>query len=58
LEELDEMDWPRYLRAMEARNIQRVEKLRTELIGGHVQNMGADDADQIAEHDELMRRYG
>jgi hypothetical protein len=52
------MDWPRYLRAMEARNIQRVERLRTELIGGHVQNMAADDANQIAEHDELIRRYG
>lgn len=58
LDELDAMDWPRYLRALAARRVFRVEEQRTELIAGRIQTLSEEDLNQIVEHDELMARYG
>jgi hypothetical protein len=57
LEELDAMNWPRYMRAMEAERIMQVEEKRLALLGGHIKSMSADEWELIAENEELLRRH-
>ena len=60
LEEIDAMNWPRYLRAMEARNMAGVEDARKAQINGDIK---ASDMDQliwqaIKEHDRIYAQLG
>lgn len=57
LEELDLMNWPRYMRAMEAERIMQVEEKRLALLGGHIKTMTPDEWELIAENEELLRRH-
>ena len=56
LDELDRMDWPRYLRALEAAGIERVEDKRQQHIAGELgeEKLSAEIWEQIREHDELI----
>ena len=56
LDELDGMDWPRYLRARQAQNMESVEKTRSMQIAGKLK---ADDIqpstwEAIKRHDQLL----
>ena len=53
LDELDSMDWGRYLRAMEAGNVEDIEDKRLSHINGKVKKLDADDWDAIREHDRM-----
>lgn len=57
LDELDQMDWPRFLRAMEAEAIIRVEEKRSAFFRGDVKTMSEDEWTMIVEHDELVKRW-
>jgi hypothetical protein len=50
------MDWGRFLRAIEAQAIERVEEKRVRGIE-KPDSLDADDWAAIAEHDELIARY-
>jgi hypothetical protein len=54
LDELDQMDLYRYLRARAAANIERVETLRQRQIDGKDVELDEDDWRMILEHDALM----
>lgn len=54
LDELDGMDWYRYLRARAAANIERVETLRARHLAGDAASLDADDWRMIVEHDALL----
>lgn len=54
LDELDGMDWGRYTRALEAREIQRVEAKRTRYLSKEVKELEADEWMAIQEHDRLV----
>lgn len=56
LEELDQMDWPRYLRAMEVNRVAAIEDRRRQFLAGDLDptSLTADDWAAIAEHDRLM----
>ena len=56
LEELDQINWPRYMRAMEAERVMQVEERRLALLGGHIKNMSADDWELISENEEILKR--
>ena len=47
------MDWGRYLRAMEAGNVEDIEDKRLSHINGKVKKLDADDWDAIREHDRM-----
>lgn len=57
LEEIDQMDWARYLRAMQARHIMQVEKRRLALLRGDIKTMSPDEWAMIAEHEELLKQW-
>jgi len=56
LEEIDGMNWPRYLRAMEARNMAGIEDARKAQINGDIKTADMDTSiwEAIKEHDALM----
>ncbi|MFZ1755038.1 MAG: hypothetical protein WBO46_14945 [Caldilineaceae bacterium] len=56
LEELDAMDWPRYLRALDAASVERVEERRQRQIAGELgeDKLSASEWETIRAHDELM----
>jgi hypothetical protein len=56
LEELDGMNYVRYLRAMEVRHIEQVEQMRTSYLKGEVPNdkQDSDVWSAIREHDDLL----
>ncbi len=56
LEELDAMDWPRYLRALDAASIERVEERRRRHIAGEMgeEKLTDQDWEAIREHDRLI----
>jgi hypothetical protein len=56
LEELDEMDYARLQRAMEARNIERVEELRG-LTLAKKRKATPDEYRQFVAHDTLFRKF-
>ena len=58
LEELDGMDWFRFLRAVEAEQIEAVEVQRQAALRNDATKLTEDEAIAIAEHDELMTEYG
>lgn len=58
LEELDTMNWPRYMRAMAAERILLAEERRAAWLGGAIKSMSEDEWKIIAENDELVRHYG
>lgn len=51
------MDWPRFLRAMEAEGILRVEEKRSAFFRGDLKTMSEDEWTMIAEHDDLVKRW-
>ena len=53
MDELDSMDWGRYLRAMEAGRIAEIEAKRDAQIAGHAKPT-PDEWEQIREHDALL----
>jgi hypothetical protein len=57
LEELDQVDWPRLMRALEVRQIETVEMLRQLHFEGKAPPMDAAQWRQIAAHDRLMERF-
>jgi len=56
LEELDMMDWPRYLKAMQAGNIEDIETKNMLQLTGKLksEDITADEWKQIREHDEMV----
>jgi len=56
LDELDRMDWPRYLRAIDAENIEAVEERRRLMLAGKIgkDGMTPDDWAAIRQHDEWV----
>lgn len=54
LEELDRMDWGRFLRAIEAQEIERVEFRRKAYIGGKVEKLDKAEWAAIKAHDDLL----
>lgn len=59
LEELDRMDWPRYLRAVEVMQIQDVEAQRTASINhGGIDKLPPAVFKVILQHDRLLREFG
>jgi len=58
LDELDRMDWGRYMRAIEAAQIELIEKRRAALLSGKATELTPDEGEAILEHDRLMREYG
>lgn len=56
LDELDRMDWPRYLRALEADRIEQVEDRRALYLAQKLkaEDLTADDWERIQMHDEWM----
>ena len=59
LDELDMMDWPRYIRAKEVERVTAIEARRTQFLAGNLaaNAIAADEWDAITEHDELMKTY-
>lgn len=55
LEELDGMNWGRYLRAIEAEAIGAVEERRALQITGTIKTLTADEWERVKEHDRLLR---
>ena len=57
LEELDQMDWARYMRAMEAERVMVAEEQRSAFLGGTIKTMSEDMWKVVAENEELIRKY-
>lgn len=57
LEELDQMDWARYMRAMEAEKVMVAEEQRSAFLGGSIKTMSEDTWKTIAENEEILRKY-
>ena len=59
LEELDHMDWPRYLRAIEVNRVTAIEDRRRQFLAGDLDptSLTAEDWAAIAEHDALMKQH-
>lgn len=59
LDELDQMDWARYLRAIEIDRIVAIEARRQQFLDGHIapDAMTPDDWLVIQEHDQLMQQH-
>lgn len=57
LDELDDMDWPRYLRAVQAGNVQKVEQRRTDYLAKRItgKELGSDDMAAIERHNQLVK---
>ena len=56
LDELDKMDWPRYLRAREAQSIEQVEKVRQMQMDGKLkaEDIQPETWESIKRHDQLL----
>lgn len=57
LEELDAMDWARYMRAMEAEKVMIAEEQRSAFLGGTIKTMSEDMWNVVAENEEILRKY-
>lgn len=59
LDELDGMDWPRYVRAKEVERVTAIEDRRRQFLAGDLaaNSITDDEWDAITEHDELMQQY-
>lgn len=57
LEELDTMDWARYMRAMEAEKVMVAEEKRSAFLGGTIKTMSATDWEIVAENESILRKY-
>jgi len=59
LEELDQMDWGRYLQAVSAGNTEALERRRQRFKAGEIKATSIDSADwdAIKEHDALFAEY-
>ena len=57
LEELDQMDWARYMRAMEAEKVMVAEEQRSAFLGGHIKTMSEEMWNVVAENEEILRKY-
>jgi hypothetical protein len=59
LDELDQMDWARYLRAIETDRIVAIEQRRQQFLSGSIapDAMTAEDWDVIQEHDRIMKQH-
>jgi len=57
LEELDAMDWARYMRAMEAEKVMIAEEQRSAFLGGAIKTMSEDMWNVVAENEEILRKY-
>ena len=53
LDELDRMDWGRYLRAMEAGSISDLEARRDAQVAGHA-SLTDDEWERVREHDAML----
>lgn len=51
LDELDQMDWLRFWRAIEAERIEQLEDRRSAFLAGKLKDLPAEDWEQIAEHE-------
>lgn len=54
LDELDLMNWPRYLRAIEAQGIEAVEKQRIAQANGDIEKLDPETWEAILYHDSLL----
>jgi hypothetical protein len=54
LEELDGMDWGRYNRALEARELLRVERKRARYLAQEIKELEPDEWAVVQEHDRLL----
>lgn len=57
LEELDQMDWARYMRAMEAEKVMIAEEQRAAFLSGTIKTMSEDMWKVVAENEEILRKY-
>lgn len=57
LDELDQMDWPRFWRAMRAQDIMDAEQKRKDFLSGNAKTMTEAEGNIIAQNDELIRRH-
>lgn len=59
LEELDRMDWPRYLRAVEVTRVMAIEDKARQFVAGELDPsaLSPEEWAAIAEHDELMKQH-
>jgi hypothetical protein len=53
LEELDAMNWARYLRAIEAQSIEALEQRRALQVAGIIPTLTAEEWERVKEHDQL-----
>ena len=60
LEELDAIDWPRLMQAVEIERIVSIETKRAQLLAGELKrkHFKSWELRRIAEHDELLERMG
>ena len=56
LDELDEMDWPRYLRAMNAEQVEAIEEKRKLFMADRIEagDLSAEEWEAIREHDRWI----
>ena len=59
LEELDTVDWFRFMRALEAERIEKIEERRELHVTGKLEakDLSTDDWESIKRHDELLAEY-
>ena len=60
LDELDGMDWPRYLRARQAQNMEAVEKVRRMRLAKQIEDKDIESStwEAIKRHDQLIAAHG
>lgn len=59
LDEIDRMDWPRYLRAMEVNRVMAIEDRRAQFLAGKIDPhaLTPDEWAAITEHDNLLMQH-
>lgn len=55
LEELDQIDWLRFSRALEAERIAEIEQKRLDKLAGRISELSTEEWAAIAEHDEWLK---
>lgn len=54
---MDTMDWPRFLRALDAAALEAAERKRAAYMAGEVSELAPSDWKTIAEHDKLYTEW-
>lgn len=58
MEELDSIDWPRFLRARQVTMLLQVEDRRRAFLRGTLTDMTEDDWKTIERSEQLLQKYG